>query len=175
MQLNPHHHLVALDAFGGDNFVPHQFPCTNHLPLSKRHFHFQSNVCQKETLCHGYTVLRLYMTILQTATRDSPPRLFLVATCNKTGKDRKYMQCTVANSHHLLLLRTAFKFSRLCPAVAMLGADSIDEVVVLGDLFFAFRSHFVQAVAGQAAEAVGPQERCEADAFHDGVMLAAPM
>ena len=51
-----------------------------------------------------------------------------------------------------------------------------NEVVVLRDLRLAVLGRLIQAaVAGQAAEAVRPQKRRQADAFDHGVMLAAPM
>ena len=50
------------------------------------------------------------------------------------------------------------------------------EVIILSHLRLAFCRRLVQAaIAGQTAQAVGPQERGEADAFHDCMMLAAPM
>ncbi len=56
------------------------------------------------------------------------------------------------------------------------GLQHRKEMVVLGHLFLAVRSRLVEAaVAGQAAEAVGPQKGREADALDDGMMLAAPV
>jgi len=55
-----------------------------------------------------------------------------------------------------------------------------NKVVVLRDLLrdlrVAFFSRLIEAaVAGKAAQAIGPQERREVDALHNRVVLAAPM